>query len=87
MAALFACPGNYPIIHSLASAGIETLIHYPVPLNEQPAFSANRSHECPVASRATRELLSLPLHPGLSDDDVRRVIAAVANVERRNVLA
>ena len=72
---------------SLASAGIETLSHYPVPLNEPPAFSASRSYECPVASRATRELLSLPLHPGLSDDDVRQVIAAAVNVDRRNVLA
>ena len=72
---------------SLASAGVETLIHYPVPLNEQPAFAAYRRQECPVAAGAARELLSLPLYPGLSDADVRRVIAAVGNVERRNVLA
>jgi dTDP-3-amino-3,4,6-trideoxy-alpha-D-glucose transaminase len=72
---------------ALAAAGVETLIHYPVPLNEQPAFAAYRTQECPVASGAARELLSLPLHPGLSDADVRRVIAAVENAERRNVLA
>ena len=72
---------------SLASAGVETLIHYPVPLNEQPAFAAFQPSNCPVASRATRELLSLPLHPRLSDDHVREVIAAAANVERRNVPA
>jgi len=72
---------------ALASAGVETLIHYPVPLDEQPAFAAYRRHSCPVASRAARELLSLPLHPGLSNDDVRRVIAAAGDVERRNVPA
>jgi dTDP-3-amino-3,4,6-trideoxy-alpha-D-glucose transaminase len=72
---------------SLAAAGVETLIHYPVPLHEQPAFLPYRAPECPVASRATRELLSLPLHPGLADAEARRVIAAVGNVERRNVLA
>ena len=72
---------------SLASAGVETLIHYPVPLNEQPAFAASHPGACPVASRAAGELLSLPLHPGLSDADVQQVIAAAANLERRNVLA
>ena len=72
---------------SLAAGGIETLIHYPVPLNEQPAFTVFQPRECPVASRATRELLSLPLHPGLSDDDVQRVIDMAASAERRNVLA
>lgn len=72
---------------ALASAGVETLIHYPVPLNEQPAFAAYRRQECPVAAGAAHELLSLPLHPGLSDADVRQVIAAVGNTERRNVLA
>ncbi len=71
----------------LASAGVETLIHYPVPLDGQPAFSAFRRRGCPVASRATRELMSLPLHPGMLNDDVQRVIAAVENVERRSVHA
>ena len=72
---------------SLASAGIETLIHYPVPLNEQPAFSAFPADGCPVAARATRELLSLPLHPGLTNEHVRQVIAAIENAERRTVPA
>ena len=62
---------------TLAAAGVETLIHYPVPLNEQPAFTAYQTWECPVASRAAHELLSLPLHPGLSDEDVVRVVSAV----------
>ena len=72
---------------SLTGAGIETLIHYPMPLNEQPAFAAFRPHECPVASRAARELLSLPLHPGLSETDLQTVVAAVRNVDRRGVTA
>jgi dTDP-3-amino-3,4,6-trideoxy-alpha-D-glucose transaminase len=72
---------------SLTAAGIETLIHYPMPLNEQPAFAAHARDECPIATRATRELLSLPLHPGLSDNDVRRVISVVGHMDRRDVLA
>ncbi|HEX6324285.1 MAG TPA: DegT/DnrJ/EryC1/StrS family aminotransferase, partial [Vicinamibacterales bacterium] len=74
--------GNRDAVQAaLRSAGIETLIHYPVPLNDQPAFSAFQPRACPVASRATQELLSLPLHPGLSNDDVRQVIAAAVGVK------
>jgi len=72
---------------ALTTAGIETLIHYPMPLHEQPAFAASRAHECPVATRAARELLSLPLHPGLTDSDVQTVVSAVRNMDRRDVLA
>ncbi len=72
---------------ALSAVGIDTLIHYPVPLSEQPALSAFQPRPCPVASSAAKELLSLPLHPHLSDDDVRAVIAAAASVERRKELA
>jgi dTDP-3-amino-3,4,6-trideoxy-alpha-D-glucose transaminase len=71
----------------LATAGVETLIHYPVPLNEQPAFSPYAGTDCPTAARAARELLSLPLHPGLTIDDVQRVVDAVTAAEKRNVHA
>jgi dTDP-3-amino-3,4,6-trideoxy-alpha-D-glucose transaminase len=72
---------------ALAAAGIETLIHYPVPLSEQPAFAPYRPADCPVAARAARELLSLPLNPHLRDEDVARVAAAVTDFEKGHVLA
>lgn len=72
---------------SLTAAGVETLIHYPMPLHEQPAFAGYRAHECPVATRAARELLSLPLHPGLTASDLETVVSAVGNTDRRDVLA
>ena len=61
----------------LARAGIGTLIHYPVPLSDQQAFSAYKPEPCPVAAAAAAELLSLPLHPRLSDADVTRVTGSV----------
>ena len=61
----------------LHALGIDTLIHYPVALSDQPAFAHVRGGTCPVAERAGRELLSLPLHPRLADADVTRVAAAV----------
>ncbi len=61
----------------LTAAGIDTLIHYPVPLSEQPAFASFEPSHCPAASQAARELLSLPLHPRLRSDEVVRVAHAV----------
>jgi dTDP-4-amino-4,6-dideoxygalactose transaminase len=61
----------------LAARGIETLIHYPVPIPQQPALAAAQPADCPVASRACREILSLPLHPAMHDDDVDAIVEAV----------
>jgi dTDP-3-amino-3,4,6-trideoxy-alpha-D-glucose transaminase len=74
----------------LGAAGIDTLIHYPVPLPEQPAFqptfaaaaAAASTGAWPEAARAARELLSLPLHPRLSNADIRRVADAVATHQK-----
>jgi dTDP-3-amino-3,4,6-trideoxy-alpha-D-glucose transaminase len=63
----------------LLNAGIETLIHYPVPLNEQPAFASGCAAACPVATRAARELLSLPIHPRVSDEDVDWITETILN--------
>jgi dTDP-3-amino-3,4,6-trideoxy-alpha-D-glucose transaminase len=62
---------------SLAAHGIETLIHYPVPIPRQPALAGMDPRDCPAAAQACNEVLSLPLHPGLSDTDVDTVAAAV----------
>jgi dTDP-4-amino-4,6-dideoxygalactose transaminase len=61
----------------LAARGIETLIHYPVPIPQQPALAAAQSADCPVASRACHEVLSLPLHPAMHGDDVDAIAEAV----------
>ncbi len=60
----------------LAGFGVETLIHYPIPVPRQPAFASTRPADCPVADRVCRELLSLPLHPGMDDAHVQTVIDA-----------
>jgi dTDP-4-amino-4,6-dideoxygalactose transaminase len=62
---------------SLAARGVETLIHYPVPIPSQPALAAMAPADCPVAARACGEVLSLPLHQALSDTDVAIVAEAV----------
>jgi dTDP-4-amino-4,6-dideoxygalactose transaminase len=63
----------------LQERGISTLVHFPIPLHLQPAFAASggRPGDLPVAEQAAREVLSLPLYPGLRDDEVERVIRSV----------
>jgi dTDP-3-amino-3,4,6-trideoxy-alpha-D-glucose transaminase len=63
--------------HHLRGLGIETLVHYPVPLPRQPALAASGRSECPRADAACGEVLSLPLHPGLAAGEVIEVAAAV----------
>ena len=62
----------------LKQHGIETLIHYPVPIPHQGALQSQQPAECPVATRVCGEIFSLPLYPALGTDDVHRVAAAVA---------
>jgi len=61
----------------LKARGIETLIHYPVPIPRQPALASTNPAQCPVTDRICEEVLSLPLHPGMSLEDVASVAAAV----------
>jgi dTDP-3-amino-3,4,6-trideoxy-alpha-D-glucose transaminase len=60
----------------LSRAGVETLIHYPVPIPRQPALAAATPGMCPVADRVCNEVLSLPLYPSLTDSAVGGVIEA-----------
>ena len=69
----------------LLDRGVETLIHYPVPIPRQPALAAASPADCPIAAIACDEVISLPLHPGMSDRDVEDVASAVGAFEPRPV--
>ena len=60
----------------LKDEGIETRIYYPRLIQDYPhleKFSAN----CPVAERVVYEVISLPVHPGLSVQDVEQIIESI----------
>jgi dTDP-3-amino-3,4,6-trideoxy-alpha-D-glucose transaminase len=61
---------------ALEAAGIGTLVHYPLPIPRQQAFAHLPAASCPVADRVAASVCSLPLHPGLTPDDVERVATA-----------
>jgi dTDP-4-amino-4,6-dideoxygalactose transaminase len=62
----------------LAEAGIETAVHYPWTIGEQPAFEpARRGDTLDVSLAAAREVLSLPCYPQLSEADMDSVVEAL----------
>ncbi len=64
---------------ALAADGIPTAVHYPVPLNDQPVFQPNLERfGTPVSARVAQRVMSLPMHPYLSDEDQVRIVDAVA---------
>jgi dTDP-4-amino-4,6-dideoxygalactose transaminase len=66
----------------LRAAGIETLVHYPVPIPRQPAASAWAPAPCPAADRVCASVVSLPLYPSLPAAALADVAAAVAAFSR-----
>lgn len=66
----------------MSERGIETLIHYPVPIPQQPALAAFAPANCPAANRICTEVVSLPLYPGLRDADISAVASAAASFRR-----
>jgi len=64
----------------LKEAGIETLIHYPTPPHKQGAYKCVQGHSLPIAERMSREVLSLPMGPHLSCDEVQEVAYHVSRI-------
>ena len=65
----------------LLERGVETLIHYPVPIPRQPALASERPGPCPVADRICGEVLSLPLYPALEPAAVEMVASAIRSFD------
>ena len=63
----------------LKEYGVATLIHYPIAPHMQPAYSdlGIRAGSLPISEQIHREVLSLPIGPTMTDDQVDKVIAAV----------
>lgn len=64
----------------LGEAGIPTAIHYPIPLARQPMFADRAYPDFPHSDRAAQTVLSLPMHPYLSEVEQDRVVDALAQI-------
>jgi dTDP-4-amino-4,6-dideoxygalactose transaminase len=63
----------------MSAHGVETLIHYPIPIPRQPALAATSPAVCVVADRVCSQVVSLPMYPGLTDAAVTTVAQAAAS--------
>ena len=61
----------------LENNGIQTMIHYPVPPHKQDAYKEWSNQSYPVTEEIHRTILSLPISPVLSDDEVKKVVETV----------
>ena len=65
----------------LGEKGIGTGLHYPVPLHLQKAYAYRgwREGAFPITERTAKQILSLPMYPGLTDEQQQQVAAAIAD--------
>lgn len=61
------------VVKRLNESGVPTAVHYPIPLNKQPAV-ADDSVKLKIGDRAAKRVLSLPMHPYLALADQHKVI-------------
>lgn len=65
---------------ALSAQGVPTMVHYPIPLNRQPAVAAP-SASLPVGDLVSSQVLSLPFGPYISEADQRKVVDALAGLK------
>ncbi len=78
-----ACPLDRQTIQDqLASLGIQTGIHYPIPCHLQPAYEylGYKTGDFPNTEALSNEILSLPMYPGLSNAQIQEVVDALKSL-------
>ncbi len=66
----------------LKSRGIGTEVYYPLPIHKQPYYQqlGYGDEYLPESEKAAREVLSLPVHPGLTAEDLKKIVQALEDV-------
>jgi UDP-2-acetamido-2-deoxy-ribo-hexuluronate aminotransferase len=55
-------------------------VHYPIPLNKQPAV-ADANVQLPQGDEAAKQVISLPMHPYLGEAEQRAIVAALKQAD------
>lgn len=61
----------------LKAAGIPSMVYYPRTMSRQTAFTHLNQQPCPVADRLSQTVLSLPMHPYLSDEEIETISSLI----------
>ena len=70
-------PDRDALQNYLAENGIQTLIHYPIPPHKQLAYKQWNDFSFPVTEKIHNELLSLPMSPVLTNDEIKKVVQVI----------
>ncbi len=76
-------PNRSDVQNRLQAAGVPTAVHYPVPLNEQPAYRDGAHDPTPISAWLAAHVLSLPMGPDLSSTDQERVVESLSTCFQR----
>ena len=70
----------------LEANGVGCALHYPLPLHLQRCYASlgHKPGDFPVAEKAARECLSLPIFPELTDPQIQRVVEVIKDFFKRN---
>lgn len=66
---------------ALKASGIPTVVHYPIPLNKQPAVSDPKA-QLPKGNGAAAQVLSLPMHPYITENQQASIVSAICHAAR-----
>lgn len=61
----------------LKNVGIPTAVHYPIPLNQQPAVK-DADAKLPIGDKVSAQVMSLPMHPYISEDDQSKIVEVLS---------
>lgn len=85
-----AIEGDFPVTRNefagyLREKGIGSAIHYPLPIHKQPLYQrlgyTDENVRCPNAAELSGKILSLPVHPGLGEEDLVYIADTINNIE------
>jgi perosamine synthetase len=62
---------------TLTERGVGSGVYYPIPIHRLPSFAGSAAPDLPETEKAAREVLSLPVHPALSESELETIIEAV----------
>jgi dTDP-4-amino-4,6-dideoxygalactose transaminase len=78
-------PDRDGLVSRLAELGVPTGVYYPTPVHRLPAYDLDL--DLPHTAAAAAEVLSLPVHPMLTDAHLERIVASVGRAARMSTVA
>ncbi|MDO5651393.1 MAG: DegT/DnrJ/EryC1/StrS family aminotransferase [Moraxella sp.] len=67
-------PNRNKLHEYLTNNGVQTLIHYPIPVHQQQAYQEWRNLSLPISEKIHREILSLPISPVITQDELNTIV-------------